>query len=133
MKLLLMHEDLVEWAVAHLDLNWVQHSMVRQIISQRLAAHANHSWDGLAGFLTECETSEMQNLITEAATEEPLPNPAQDLAGVSLRLRNQFIDRQMAALTRRLNQPGISAAESSDLWRQERELRSAKSAPLEKT
>ena len=134
MKLLLMHEDLVDWAAAHLDPQWVQHPIVRQIVLQRLAAHANHSWSGLAGFLAECGTPEMQNLITEAATEErPLPNPGQQLTDVALRLRNQFIDRQLAALMQRLNQPEISASESNDLLRQQQELRSAKREPLVKS
>jgi DNA primase len=133
MKLLLMHEDLLGWAEAQLDPNWIQHPIVRQIVSQRLAVHANQSWTGLAGFLAECETPEMQNLITEAATEETLPNPAQDFAGVALRLRNQFIDRQMAALMQRRNQPELSASELSDLSRQQLELVSAKRSPLPKS
>ena len=130
-KLLLMHDELVDWAAAHLDLAWVQHSLVRQIVSQRLAAHANQSWSGLAGFLDQCNTPEMQNLITEAtAQERPLNNPTQQLSDVALRLRNQFIDRQMAALMQRANQPEVSETEREDMLRQQQELRLLKRQPL---
>ncbi|MEY2428297.1 MAG: primase [Verrucomicrobiota bacterium] len=131
MKLLLMHEDLLDWAAAHLDPQWVQHPTVRQIILRRLAAHANQSWSGLAGFLALCETPEMQNLITEVATEDrEVPNPGQQLADVAVRLRNQFIDRQLTALMQRLNQPETNAAQSDELLRQQQDLRSLKRQPF---
>src|ERR1019366_7551343 len=59
LKLLLRHDDLVDWAAAHLDPGWVQHPLVRQVVAQRLAAHANQSWISLAAFLEECNTPEM--------------------------------------------------------------------------
>src|SRR5581483_1976224 len=108
LKLLLMHEETVEWTRAHLDLNWVQHPHVRQIISLRLAAHDNNDWQGVAAFLTQCEAVEMRILITETTAEDrPIPNPTQQLADILLRLRNQFLDRQLAALTQRSGQPDL--------------------------
>jgi hypothetical protein len=131
LKLLLLHDDLADKAVAHLDPNWVQHPLVRQIVAQRLDAHKNQTWSCLAAFLDECATSEIRNLITEATAEErPLPNPSQQFTDVALRLRNQFIDRQMAALMQCANQPELAEAERLDLLRQQQELRSLKRQPL---
>ena len=111
LKLLLPHDDLVAWAAAHLDPGWVQHPLARQIVAQLLAAHANQTWSSLAAFLDECDTPEMRSLVTEATAEpRPIPNPSQQLADVALRLRNQFIDRQSAALMQRANQPDSSEA-----------------------
>ena len=74
----------------------------------------------------------MQSLITEATAEpRPIPNPSQQLADVALRLRNQFIDRQLAALMQRANQPEISEAERHDLLRQQQELRRLKRQPMQ--
>ncbi|HWH71197.1 MAG TPA: hypothetical protein VNT26_17555, partial [Candidatus Sulfotelmatobacter sp.] len=130
-KLLLLHEELVEWAVAHLDPNWVQHALVRQIVDQRLRAYQQQTWSSLGAFLSECVTSEAQRLITEAAAQErALPNPAQQLADVVLRLRNQFIERQMAALMQRANQPQTAEAERIEILRQQQELRALKRQPL---
>jgi DNA primase len=131
LRLLLEHDDLVAWAAAHLDPGWVQHSQVRQIISKRLAAHANSTWNSLAAFLDECDTPEMRSLVTEATAEpRPLPNPSQQLSDVALRLRNQFIDRQFAALMQRANQPDCAEAERLDLLHQQQELRRLKRQPI---
>jgi len=106
LKLLLMHDDLVGWAAVHLDPAWVQHPSARQIVGLRLAAQANGTWTSLAAFLDECDAPELRSLVTEATTEARLiPNPEQQLKDVALRLRNQAIDRQLAALMQRAHQP----------------------------
>ncbi len=132
LRLLLVHDDLVAWAAAHLDPGWVQHPPTRQIVSQLLAAHANQTWSSLAAFLEECEDPEMRSLVTEATAEpRPIPNPAQQLSDVALRLRNQFIDRQFAVLMQRANQPECSEAERLDLLHQQQELRRLKRQPIQ--
>ena len=132
MKLLLLHDDLVGWAVGHLDPDWVQHAVARQIVTQRLAAHSNQSWTSLAAFLETCDTPEMQSLVTEATTEpRPIPNPAQQLADLALRLRNQSIDRQLAALMQRTHHPDVGEAERLDLLHRQQELRQLKRRPME--
>jgi DNA primase len=132
LKLLLLHDDLATWAAAHLDPAWVQHALVKEIVAQRVAAHADQTWTNLAAFLEECDTPEMQSLITEAtAQSRPIPNPSQQLADVALRLRNQFIDRQVAALMQRANQPECGEAERLDLLRQQQDLRQLKRQPIE--
>jgi DNA primase len=131
LKLLLLHDDLVTWAAAHLDPGWLQHPLARQIVAQRLAADANQTWTSLAAFLDECETPEMRSLVTEATAEpRPIPNPSQQLPDLALRLRNQFIDRQFAALMQRANQPECSEAERLDLLRQQQQLRQLKRQPI---
>ena len=131
LKLLLSHDDLVVWAAAHVDPGWVQHSLVRQIVAQRLAAQANQTWTSLAAFLDECEVPQMRSLITEATAEpRPIPNPSQQLSDVALRLRNQFLDRQLAALMQRANQPECSEVERLDLLHQQQELRRLKRQPI---
>ena len=131
LKLLLAHEDLVPWAALHLDPNWVQHPVTKQIVSQRLAALANQTWTTLAVFLDECSQPEMQNLITEVTTEgRPMPNPAQQLSDVVLRLRNQFIDQQLSGLMQRLSLPETSESERVQLLRQQQDLRTLKRQPV---
>ena len=131
LKLVLGHEELLEWAALHLDPEWVQHPLVKQIISRRLAAHSGESWRGLASFLDECETPELQSLITENTAEErPIPNPSQQLADLALRLRNQFLDRRLAASLQRANQPETAETERIELLREQHALRLLKRQPL---
>ena len=131
LKLLLLHDDLVGWSALHLDVDWILHPLVRQIFTQRLAAQTNESWKNLAAFLDECESPEMRSLVTEAVAEDrKLPNPDRQLTDVVTSLRNQFLDRQIAASIQRASQPEISETDRMELLRQQQELRQQKRAPL---
>ena len=131
LKLLLGHEELLGWAALHLDPEWVQHPLVKQIVSRRLAAHGHETWQGLPNFLDECESPELQNLITEAtADERPIHNPAQQLADVVLRLRNQSLDRRLAISLQRASLPEIAETERDNLLREQHNLRLLKRQPL---
>jgi len=131
LKLLLLHDNLAAWAALHLDVNWISHPGARQVVEQRLAAQADESWKGPAVFLDACGSAEMRSLVTEAAAEDrKIPNPEQQLADVALKLRNQFLDRQIAALTQKVSQPGFSEAEQNELLQKRETLRGQKRAPL---
>jgi DNA primase len=129
LKLLFRHEELIDWCASNLDQNWIQHSLVRQIISRRLDPAQRGI--GLGAFLDACETPDMRSLITEAATEErPIPNPSQQLADVILRLRNQFIDRELMSLIHRVNQPETDDVTRLELLQQQKEIRELKRKPI---
>jgi DNA primase len=131
LKLLLLHDHLAAWAALHLDANWISHPLARQIVTQRLAAQTKETWKNLAAFLDECESSEMRALVTEAVAENRrIPNPDQQLADVTLKLRNQFLDRQIAACVPRASQPETSEADRVELLRQQQHLRQQKREPL---
>jgi hypothetical protein len=49
---------------------------------------------------------------------------------VVLKLRNQFMDRQIAALTQKASQPKISDTEKIELLREQQKLREQKRSPL---
>jgi DNA primase len=132
LKLIFLNEDLIAWCAQNLAAEWIQHAQARQIFSKRIEAHQAGTWSSLGKFLGECETPEMRNLVTEAATEDrPLPNPQQQLMDVALRLRNQFIERQLAELMHRANQPELSDEARVELLRQQQELRELKRKPLQ--
>jgi DNA primase len=132
LKLLFLYEELVEWAAGHLNPDWIEHDVVKQIVTRRLEAHRNHVWTTLAAFLAAYASPQILALVTEAAAaERPVPNPSQQLGDVVVRLRNHYISRQMSALLHQLNQPGISEEQCVELLRQQQELRLLKSRPLE--
>lgn len=131
LKLLLQHDKQVAWAALHLDTNWILHPFVREIVGKRINAQKNETWKDLAAFLDEFDSTEMQALITEAVAEDrKIPNPETQLADVVLKLRNQFLDRQIAALTQKVSQPGFSEAEQNELLQKRETLRGQKRAPL---
>jgi len=131
LKLLFTHEDLLDWAVAHLLPEWIEHAAVREIVSSRLQAHTSQSWVSAGSFLETLATQEQKQLMTEVtATTEQLPNPAQQLMDVSMSLRNAHIEKQRASLLLQLNQPGTPEEARLGLTMQREQLRVAKGHPL---
>ena len=131
LKLLFLHDELVATAAMNLDANWISHPHVRQIVDLRLAAQEHETWHSLAEFLDSCESAEQRSLITEAvAADRKIPNPEIQLADMTLKLRNQFLDRQIGALTQKISQPEISDDEKVALLREQMKLKEQKRSPL---
>ena len=131
LKLLLRHDAGLEWLVAHLDTEWVQHPLVKDITARRMKAQRESTWRSVGLFLDEFESAQCRSLITECISDErEIPNPDQQLADITLRLRNQYVDRQMALLTQHLSQPGLSDAENNDMLQQLQQWRQFKRQPI---
>ena len=131
LKLLLLDEELLPWAAAHLDLSWVQHAAVRRIISLRLGTLADGQHPSVAAILAEITDAADRGLVTEAVAEQRVvPNRPQQLADISKKLRDQVLDRQLAGLKLRMNQPDLADAERGELLRQQQTLRDLKGKPL---
>ena len=129
LKLLLLNDDLVRWAALHLDVNWIAHPQVRQLVDLRLAAQEHETWHSLAEFLDGCESAEQRSLVTEAVAEDrKIPNPETQLADVALKLRNQFLDRQIGALTQKISSPETADAEKIHWLQEQQELKQRKNA-----
>ena len=131
LKILLLHDNLAEWTAAHLDVHWLAHPFVRQIADARLAAFEHETWHDLAEFLGGIESPLMRSLITEAvANERPMPNPEIQLADVTLKLRNQFLDQQIAALTQKISSPETADALKLEFLHEQQRLKQQKRLPL---
>ena len=131
LKLLLHHDELVAQAAFHLDTNWISNPRAKEIFELRFAAQKKQTWKNLAAFLDECKLPELQSLITEAAAEDrKIPNPELQLTDVILKLRNQFLDRQIATLAQRTHQPEISDVGKIELMREQQKLREQKRSPI---
>lgn len=131
LKLALRHDAGMDWLVAHLDPNWIQHPSVRDILTRRLKAQTAGTWRSMGLFLDEFESSAVRGLMTELISDDrEIPNPDQQLADLTLRLRNLFVDRQMTALTQRLSQPETNESEHVELMREQQQWRLYKRQPL---
>jgi hypothetical protein len=131
LKLLLINDDLVGWLEQHLEPEWLVTPVAREIVDARLAAQRNGTWVSVTSFLDQFASSEVQAIITEAVfVDRAVPNQAQQMADVTLRLRNQRIDRQLESLTQRLSQPGLSPETELEMLREQQALRGLKRQPL---
>jgi DNA primase len=131
LKILLLHDNLVEWTAAHLDVNWLAHPLVRQIVDARLAAFEHGAWHDLAEFLGGIESPLMRSLITEAvADERQMPNPEIQLADVTKKLRDQFLDQQIATLTQTISSPETADEQKMEFLHEQQRLKQQKRSPL---
>ena len=130
LKLLLRHDELAAAAEQFLDANWIPHPQVRNVVERRLAAHARQTWQSLGAFLGDCDAA-TQMLITEAVAEErKLPNTEQQFTDVMLRLRNEWLDRQIAATTLQASQPDLADDKKVELLQLRQGFREQKRSAL---
>ena len=131
LRFLLGADDHMDWVLGHLDLSWIEHPGVRQIIAARLSAHETGSWQGVPALLDQCAEDSARSLITEAIAEDhPKETLEKNIVGAVLKLRNDSLDRQLAGLTRRLGQPGLSQPDLVAIEQQKVALREARRRPL---
>ncbi|MHC1763881.1 MAG: DNA primase [Verrucomicrobiia bacterium] len=131
LKIVLLHDELVTWLAAHLDLAWLQHEGVREVVGLRRAADESQTWTGPASLLSQIGDDATRGFISELMAEaRPVPNPAQQLQDIVLRLRNQSIDREMTALLQQANAPGIDETNHVQLLQRREALRMKKGQPL---
>jgi DNA primase len=118
LKILFQLDELAGFAALYLNPEWIQHSLVRQIVQQRFEATRDGSYTEVAAFLETLPGDEARQLVTEAAiTTRQVPNLEVQLKDILLKLRNAYLDRQLANAKARAAQPGISEAESLALLR----------------
>jgi len=128
---LLLHDELTEWLRNHLDVRWLQHPGIRQIIARRFGHPADQPWPGAAVLLTQLEDLELRGLVSQILAESRrLPSPEQQLADTVLRLRNQAIEGELAAVHQRTHAPDLGDSEQAELLLRLQRLRVAKAQPL---
>lgn len=131
LKILFAHDAAAAWLAEHLELEWLNHEGVRAVVQARLAAHREGRWSGMPAFLDQFEDPATLALISEAGVEErPILRPRQQLADITARLRNQFLDREITACRHRAAKPETPEAERIELLRRLQELRARKATPL---
>ena len=131
LKIIFNHEELAPWLAAHLDVNWLVHPLVRKLMEARMAACELETWRSLADFLDGCESGEQRALVTEAvADDRKLPNPQKQFEDVVLKIRNQFTDGQILALTQKLSHPDATDEARMEFMHEQQRLRQQKRSPL---
>ena len=126
LRFILGGDEQLDWVTQNLELDWIDHALVREIVSKRLHAHQNQSWQGIPSLLQECNSDAAQQLITRAVAE-PLSNERieKGLIGAVQMLQRDFMERELRTLRERRIQPGLSEAEGIEIEKRMMELRRA--------
>ena len=141
LRLLLSNEDLVGWAADRTGSGLDAACGGAAQIVARVCGVRTEAWTRLLPHSSRIEDGAIRGLVTEVVSEprasaEPERVPkairrSRQARIVGLRLRNQYIDRQFAALQQRVNQPECGDAERLDLLRQQQALRRLKRQPIQ--
>jgi hypothetical protein len=128
LKYLVISPALAEFAAHHLAPHWLTHATVRKIVGLHFSTGGD-----VAGLLSHLEQDDVaRSLVTEAASERrALPNPEAGLADTLLRLRNNWLEQQIAEATRHLADPALNDSDRLSVLVELQRLRSAKKCPLE--
>ncbi len=131
LKLLLLHDEFAGWLALHLDPSWIRHEVARELVSRIIRSHRDQAWHGAAAFLGDVEDAQARGLASEAmADTRTIPNPEQQLTDTVTRLRNAWIEQEIATLSVRVDQPGLADAERVSMLKRLQELRHEKRSPL---
>jgi DNA primase len=143
-KLLLENDSCLELISSVVDTNWLPSHKSRTILQRRIACFKTDSWPGLNEFIEVFVEPSIQSFITECLTKPlvtntdgskmprtaDLPNPEKLLADVTLKLRNQFLDQQIAVLTQRIGSPELTDETRLEFLHEQQRLKQQKRAPL---
>ena len=106
-----------DWAADCLDPRWVEHPQVRAILE--MAAQTGDPAEVLVNSL-DGHSSRLLTAALVDATE--IPQPGRQLQDLVTRLRDRFLDRQLANLTRLLAQPNLPEEELLRTLEEQRDL-----------
>jgi hypothetical protein len=110
-----------DWAADCLDLRWVKHSQVRAILER--AAQTGASVEILVNDLDADSSRLLTGVLAEASE---IPDPSRQLKDLVTRMRDQYLDLKLAALTRLMAQPNLPEEELMRALEEQRELQGQK-------
>src|SRR5260221_14236115 len=70
LRFILAGDDHIDSVAQILDLAWIEHPVLREIVARRFEAHRTNSWRSIPTFLAEFESPAAQQLITRAVAEQ---------------------------------------------------------------
>ncbi len=131
LKIFLIDDEAPVEFAPWVNLQWITHPHVREIVDRILKARAADAWRGPAALLSGIENSRVQSLATEAMAEQrKIPDPKAQVADILLTLRNQFIDRELASLNHLASQPDTPDEKLDEILLLQQEWRKMKRDPL---
>lgn len=125
---LLFHEAVqAEWMADELDVEWVEHAGVREILRRWREAPEPI---GGAALLAELPAAAAALLSSAMAEGRDIPEPNRQLADLVTRLRNQHLDRELVRVNQQLAQQGLDESTQRRLLAEQGALRERKQQPL---
>jgi len=127
LKYIFAGDEAADWAKERLDLAWIHHPQVKQI----LAARFSPEWRSVPAMVDETEEVAMRSLITAAvASEIEKADLLKKIRETAFLVRNDHLDRELQKLKLHLNQPGLSQSDVVNTLQLQAQLRKLKQQAL---
>ena len=127
LKYLFASDEAAEWAKTRLDLAWIHHPLVRQIIQARLSA----GWRSVPAMVDEAEDGALRSLLTASvASEIDKADLLKKIRETAILIRNDHLDRELEKLKLHLNQPGLPEPDVVNTLQLQAQLRKLKQQQL---
>ena len=124
-------EEPLEWLFAHLDLQWVRHPVVKEVLLAALDAHAEHKKPVTTLILPQCKHPGAERFITEAVAEaHEFPNRERQCRDYVLLLRDKYIEQEIQHQKNQLASDQASEEKQLEITRVLMDLRRLKVEPL---
>lgn len=131
LKLLVAAPQHLQFALSHLDLQWLVHPAVKRILQHCSDSKHDSGKPAPALFADFHEDAAAQALLSEVlADQHAIPHPERQLVDVLTHLRNDFISAELHKLTRQLSHPETAEAMRVELLLRQKDLRASKQQPL---
>jgi DNA primase len=131
LRFLLIQDEHIDSVAQQLRTEWIRHELVRRIVSSRLTAYAAGTWRGVPALIDELDDAGATSLVSEAVAENVPPAAlSRNLMETMRLLRNDYCDRQLAALRIKLSEPGLAEDVAIRILQEQAELRRLKQQPL---
>ena len=131
LRFLLLDEAMLGWTVGHLDLGWLQDADIKRILAIRFRAFLAQDTGGLPALLAELPEEAARSLVTEAATpDKAIAEPERQVMDVARKIRDSWIARRRAELSRRSGERGLGREERLAIVREDEALKRLQTRPL---
>jgi len=132
LKLSLIEDSSTDWLESHLDLQWVVHDGIREILHQQFILFAENNGANFPDLLGVLPSESLKKIATEAVAEgRTIPDPVRQLNDIVLRLRNQSIDSRLDEIQHELVSNAADEAKLLELITERNALKKLKGQPLE--
>ncbi len=132
LQLLCQEDDHLEWALAHLDFDWIRHPRIRRLVMMRLHPGPSGTWPSVAELHGNLEDELDQSLLMEASVQtKNRQNVDQQLKDIITRMRNNALDVLLAEARMRSTNPSSTQEEIVEALHAQTALRKAKQQSLQ--
>jgi DNA primase len=119
LRTMLADERVVEMTAERLDLVWLSNSLAGQTIQEVLRLYNGRNWTGPNALLNQPQSDQTSRIISELLlNQQAVKQPEAAAADCLATLEQRWVKQRLSEVRRKLEQPGLSAADSAPLHQQ---------------